>query len=403
MKSLVMALLVCATANAAELGLNVHQSTDVGLDIAHDAKVKWVRVDMNWLDAEPASGSYNWTLFDTQVANAAARGLSVLAVLAYTPAWASAGDTKSDGPNNDVPMAGAYASFVSAAVTHFAGKITHYELWNEPNLAQFWEGTPQQYIDLILKPGADALKGACATCVVVGPALATVGMEYANWMEAVFSQAKDKLDIVSGHDYAGFGTGVTADNFFQKLEMHRLITAGGVTLYEGPLSFKEEMDKHGLTQPFWMTETGLEAPYGDAAKMDAQKVNYQNVLAAMATRGWWTNTIFYEAFDESGSGYTWGVALHDAMAANGYDAKPAMGVLQGGVPVVDGGVPVDAAGGEPPADLATGQEPPPDLATPAGDAPRPDSTGGCSMAPVAPFGGVALILLLAVGVLRFRR
>src|SRR5690349_17090459 len=83
-----------------ELGVNAHQSADVGMDVAKAAKVKWVRLDFNWLQIEPSSGTYDWTLFDSLVASANAHGLQILAVLAYTPAWASSGDTKGDGPNN---------------------------------------------------------------------------------------------------------------------------------------------------------------------------------------------------------------------------------------------------------------------------------------------------------------
>lgn len=220
-----------------ELGLNIHQSDTVGVAAAHDAGVGWVRVDFNWLDAEPAQGTYDWTRFDALVDAAVAKNLKVLAVVAYGPAWASSGDTKGDGPNNDVPNDGAYAAFVTAVVSRYQAKVTHYELWNEPNLEQFFEGTPQQYLDRVLVPGADALHAACATCKVVGPGLATVGTAYADWMEAVLANAASKLDVVSGHIYASFpdgsgsGAGFTSDSFFNKLEDHRVIKLGSATVY----------------------------------------------------------------------------------------------------------------------------------------------------------------------------
>lgn len=79
------------------------------------------------------------------------------------------GDGKNDGPLNDVPVAGAYEAFVTAAVKHFASRVTYYELWNEPNLGQFWEGTPQQYTALVVVPGADAVHAACPNCSVLAP------------------------------------------------------------------------------------------------------------------------------------------------------------------------------------------------------------------------------------------
>src|SRR6185369_6900537 len=105
---------------------------------------------------------------------------------------------------NDIPKPGTYAAFVTAAVNHLKDRVTAYELWNEPNLQQFFEGTPQDYISNVLIPGADALHAACPTCLVVAPALATVGTDYATWLDAVLAAAKDKIDVVSGHDYAHF-------------------------------------------------------------------------------------------------------------------------------------------------------------------------------------------------------
>src|SRR5262245_52669428 len=123
-----------ASAAPRALGLNVHQSVDVGLDATRDAGLGVVRIDVNWFQAEPSQGVYDFALLDSIVDGANARGLKVLAVLAYTPMWASSGDTKADGALNDVPSAGTYPAFVTAAVQHFQGRVQHYELWNEPNL-----------------------------------------------------------------------------------------------------------------------------------------------------------------------------------------------------------------------------------------------------------------------------
>lgn len=400
-------------ARAAELGLNVHQSSTVGLDITRDAKLAWVRIDLNWLDAQPQNGAPDFTLFDTIVDGARSRGLKVLAVLAYTPAWASTGDTKGDGSTNDVPITGAYAAFVTAAVQHFAGRVDHYELWNEPNLAQFWEGTTQQYIDLVLVPGADALHAACASCQVVGPALATVGTAYASWMDAIFSQAQAKIDIVSGHIYAGFPAagstiGTTSDSFFNKLESHRVVMVGSVPVYTGPLSFHEEMTKYNVQKPFWLTETGLQAALGNTTQESAQTDYYRNVIESMATRPWWTTTIFYEAFDEPNTGLTWGVALDDSAAPSGYQPKPVMQLLQNAASVVpDGGALVDG-GITPGSDGGTGSggagtdgaattpdaSASPDAGHPSGKLP---TSGGSGCAMVAPGNGDRGARPLALG------
>lgn len=321
-------LSVPALASAApkEIGLNVHDDGALAMDVARDAHLTWVRVDFNWLDMEPTSGTYAFATLDAVVDAARLRGLSVLATVGYAPAWASSGDTKGDGTLNDVPLAGAYASFVTALVNHFKARITHYELWNEPNLTQFFEGTTSDYTSRVLVPGAAAVHAACATCKVVGPAVAAVGGLYDVWLDAALTAAKDQIDIVSAHDYSGFGTGPTSDDFFNKLEKHRVITVGTTVVYEGPLAYKEVMDKHGVTAPFWLTETGSQAPFADATAKAAQAAYYRNVIDAMLPRAWWTNVFAYEAIDNSG--FTWGIVQANAGAATGYDPKPAFDVLK---------------------------------------------------------------------------
>src|SRR5581483_11588721 len=74
------------------LGLNVHQSSGVGLDATRDAALRWVRIDLDWIDAQPSPGAPDFSRFDAIVDGASQRGLSVLATIGYGPAWASSGD-----------------------------------------------------------------------------------------------------------------------------------------------------------------------------------------------------------------------------------------------------------------------------------------------------------------------
>ncbi len=319
-----------ALAEARLLGLNVHQSADVGLAVTQGCGGHVVRIDFNWFNAEPSQGAYDWSLFDPLVDAARAKGFTVLATAGYTPPWASSGDTDGN-PNNDVPVAGTYDAFLTAAVQHFAGRVDHWELWNEPNLSQFFEGTAQDYVSLILQPGAAAVHAQCASCLVLGPDVATVGSNYADWMKAALTQAGASIDIVSGHDYAVFddmGGGGFNPDFFSKLDHHRVFGTDASILYQDPLSLYESMQQYGAAdKPFWLTETGYEATYGDSTAMQTQAHFAQEVLDAMVTRPWWQATVFYEAFDVPGQPYHWGFALQDPDASTGYDPKPVCGVL----------------------------------------------------------------------------
>ncbi len=176
---------VCA---AAAIGMCVHLPPSDTLDLAKDTGGEWIRIDFNWDIAEPSAGTYDWTVFDNLLDAAKARGLLVFATVGYGAAWASTGDTKNDGASNDVPNAAAYKTFVKAAAARYAdGRVAAWGTWNEPNLEQFFEGTVQQWIDSAFVPGIEGIKEGCPSCLVVGPELATVGSEYATYLEAALA------------------------------------------------------------------------------------------------------------------------------------------------------------------------------------------------------------------------
>ena len=159
-------LLPLITAGAATFGTNVHLPPADTLDLAADLGGQWIRIDLNWDIAEPADGQWNWQPFDAVIDAAVARHLHVYATLAYTPAWASTGDRKGDGPHNDVPTAAHYRAFVEAAVARYKDRVTTFSTWNEPNLGDFFEGTKQEWIDNVYRPGVLGIRAQCSTCIV---------------------------------------------------------------------------------------------------------------------------------------------------------------------------------------------------------------------------------------------
>lgn len=104
--------------------------------------VGWIRVDLDWAAIQPTSPVlFNWSSFDTIVSAAAADGISVLPTIDYTPAWArpSGCSTRFCAPAS--PMQ--FAIFAAAAVARYAPWGVHtWEIWNEPNLATFWQPAP---------------------------------------------------------------------------------------------------------------------------------------------------------------------------------------------------------------------------------------------------------------------
>ena len=313
-------LAVAATATAAptnHMGVNAHQPKDHVLDGIKDLGMTWVRIDFNWFQVEAKQGKFSWSFFDKMIASAQSRGLKVFPTIGYGPSWATT-DQDSKKGTNDCPKAGLYYKVTKAAAAHYKGKITHWGLWNEPNLGSFLDCTMQQWVDRVVVEGVKGIKAGCPSCKVLGPELASVGSKHAAYQEAaILALKKNGLmwDIITHHIYSSFVElditllACTGDTFFNDLDKHRKCMIGPLVVYEGPLSAREVLLKYKLGNlPVWITETGLKAPITDSKKQTEQVTYYRRVMEEQLKRSWWTHTFFYEIIDDNNFPDKWGMA-----------------------------------------------------------------------------------------------
>ncbi|BBH15748.1 hypothetical protein Back2_00350 [Nocardioides baekrokdamisoli] len=117
--------------------------------------VTWVRTDMAWDDIQPTSAtSYRWAGFDAVAKGAHARGINVLPVLAYTPAWARAAHcTTRICPPASVAR---FAAFARQAAARYSRLGIHtWEIWNEEDSNWFWSNpNPAAYGKLLAATSA---------------------------------------------------------------------------------------------------------------------------------------------------------------------------------------------------------------------------------------------------------
>jgi len=115
---------------------------------------------VKWGHINTADGVYDWSKLDDWLDRASSAGMDVLYTFGDTPQFATAGsppgvclqpsgyscmapaDVNSDGTGSDAR----FSAFVTALVTHAAGRISYYELWNEPDCNCFFNGTTAQLI-----------------------------------------------------------------------------------------------------------------------------------------------------------------------------------------------------------------------------------------------------------------
>jgi hypothetical protein len=105
-----------------------------------------------WSTLETASGVYDWTHMDQAILIGNANGVSdYIFTFGSVPVWASTNPTDpctgGDGLGScDPPDAAALTEFATQTVQRYCGTVKYYEAWNEPNNAQYWDGTDAQLL-----------------------------------------------------------------------------------------------------------------------------------------------------------------------------------------------------------------------------------------------------------------
>ena len=116
--------------------IEFYRDADKQAELMAAAGVSWVRIDLAWSSAEPEAGRYDFRIWDRFLDSFEPHGIRVLFILDY------GNRLYQDGlPPSTESGRAAFAAFAGAAARHFRGRAA-WEIWNEPNLPQFWAGAP---------------------------------------------------------------------------------------------------------------------------------------------------------------------------------------------------------------------------------------------------------------------
>jgi len=144
------------------------------LDDAVALGVTWIRIDLPWTLVQPTGpNSWSWGQYDAIFAAAKARGLHVLPILDYTPAWArSSGCQRFTCPPREIPQ---FTAFAKAAVKRYAApNVTTWEIWNEENYPGFWPTPNARRYGHLLQRTAAVIHGTDPSSQVLMGGLAAV-------------------------------------------------------------------------------------------------------------------------------------------------------------------------------------------------------------------------------------
>jgi len=197
-----------ADADVAALGANVslEQYGDAELDAAlgllSDAHFVWIRQSFYWRQIETAPGHFDWSSSDRILAHLSDyRSLRLVAVL----------DDRLATPPRDHSK---FASFAREFALRYGDRIDYYQVWDNPNLADHWDGrvNPADYADLLAQSaiairsvdsGARILLGGLSPTLETGPQ----NLNDVRYLEQLYQAgAAPYFDIVAAKPY-GFDTG----------------------------------------------------------------------------------------------------------------------------------------------------------------------------------------------------
>lgn len=257
---------------------------------------RYVRMQVPWEDIEiHGRGDFtdrrnvatigvvsSWAKYDRIVDAAVAHGIELIMRVDRPPDWAReqgrstpefvaglAVDGNSTGPPDDLVD---YGRFLTELVTRYRGKVTYFQIWNEPNLKNEWgwqEPKPADFLAL-LRVGYEAVKSANPDAVVLFPGLAPTDgldprapMTELEYLDAIYSLGGAAyFDIMAAQNY-GLGQPPTEHRYVflrgrDNWNWHRPIdTRNDVSRV---VLLREVMERHGdVATPVWVTEFGYNA------------------------------------------------------------------------------------------------------------------------------------------------
>jgi hypothetical protein len=178
-------LLLCSGAMGGELvapalpgglGVNIHftQPRAGEMKMMREAGFRFVRMDFDWGRTEKEKGKYNFVAYEGLMKELDANGMRAVFILDYVnPLYDDGKSPYTDDGRN------AFAKWAAEGVKHFKGRGILWEMYNEPNISQFWHPTANvdDYVKLAVEVGK-AIRAAAPDEFYIGPAMSTIDVPF---------------------------------------------------------------------------------------------------------------------------------------------------------------------------------------------------------------------------------
>ncbi|RYF66739.1 MAG: beta-xylosidase, partial [Comamonadaceae bacterium] len=217
-------------------------------------------------------------------------------LIAYTPAWANGGASKFHPPSADDD----YARFAGRLARHFsAGRVLAWEIWNEPNLGQFWSprADAAAYAALLGK-AYSAIRTADPNAIVVSGGLAqpypsardTDALEFVRVICAASARERC-FDAIGNHPYDS-----------PRLPSERAAHNWQKMVGTAPANLRGMLAGHGRPEtPVWITEYGAPTlgadSYGTVVSEDRQARMLEEAFRLVSGYPW-SGPLFWYNFKD---------------------------------------------------------------------------------------------------------
>ncbi len=184
--------------------------------------VKWARCQTGWARTETTKGKFDFGWLDSVVDSLLKIGIQPWFNLGYGNTLYTPGPKHESAvgwaPMNSEEARSAWVRFVAAMGERYASRVKHWEIWNEPNIANFWQPdkpTGKSYVDLV-KLTAPVLRKTVPGCTLIGGVFA--GLSSWKYFEECFEAGlAGQVDRISYHPYRA----VPEDSYEEDLRAFR--------------------------------------------------------------------------------------------------------------------------------------------------------------------------------------
>jgi hypothetical protein len=211
---------------------------------------------VNWLKLQPNRDEWKFETLDKSVELAERHRVVVLLTLGRTPQWASARPEEAAEParGGAAPPENLadWRKYVRMVVTRYKGRIQAYEIWNEPNLRNFYSGSPEQMV-VLAREAYSIIKEVDPAAAVLTPS--ATGPTGVPWLNRYFDLGgAEYADIVGYHFYIG---AAPPEAMLERIEQ-----------------VKRVMVNHNVRKALWNTETGCCFPAPKSFDSEQEKSAY---------------------------------------------------------------------------------------------------------------------------------